>query len=836
MLFNENTKPSRLLGTVEPPLLQREPPHSKTQQSGYDENRLNLRSPPRKSVDVFEDTSKRPNMHKKSKSSVSLKSLMGNDKAKTPRSKSISRDEPIDLGKQKPSTGLSALLSPRKPSKPSKIEVNLCKKDKENQTPPSTAAMPPPPIWAQFATQDVHNNSKSVKVPLNDRVVAENELLNHDHKAHSSSRPYGFQTSYQQEIAQKETSKPRPKSEAIVPSHSIASIAETFSAFRKHRARDTSQLLASEKTQITSKRTPQYEADSPIKTHQPSKDTAIIQGKEIGQMPGSDAIPRGRGTNVKAAVAALNSSTPQPPSNADKGKYAHALDTKAIEKEFENLLNLRDKMRLLNANIKADFIKKDKTTSGSVSSTGSSASARSESTVCSRPATAQRSLTDKQPYSADIKTAGNPENPESPKKSRPRSRTFTFSKGDSSTKKPRSDRSKSRGRSKSRERKSEEVSRSHTIEFASKSSIFSRPSKPILPEEFVSYLRKTTKPEAVETEKVHKLRQLLRNETVGWVDDFIEKGGIVELIGLLNRILEVEWREEHEDTLLHETLLCIKGLSTTSRALEYLSEIESALFPTLISMLFDEERKGPSEYTTRNIVISLLFTYLSNSTPSECSTRARTLLSYLRDPAKPENSRPPGFITSIYHPRPYRMWCKEMVNVTKEVFWVFIHNVNVIPYPTDTNDTESYRATHFPRERPPIPAAPYIGGVEWDATNYLTTHLDLLNGLLASLPRREERNNLRLELRDSGFEKCMGVSLRTCKEKWYSYVHAALSTWVGAAMADGWLVKEVREGPTRDDVVRQSPKKGKNEAPPRLEMPRLDLGVEEGKLDGGEWL
>ncbi|KAI4160466.1 MAG: hypothetical protein LQ342_005699 [Letrouitia transgressa] len=381
------------------------------------------------------------------------------------------------------------------------------------------------------------------------------------------------------------------------------------------------------------------------------------------------------------------------------------------------------------------------------------------------------------------------------------------------------------------------MSRSHTPEAASKSTLFSRLStKPILPDEFVSYLRNTTKPEAVDTEKVHKLRQLLRNETVGWVDDFIEKGGIVELIGLLNRILEVEWREEHEDTLLHETLLCIKGLSTTSRALKYLSEIESTLFPTLISMIFDEERKGPSEYTTRNIVISLLFTHLSNSMSSECSTRARTLLSYLRDPSKPENSRPPGFIASIYHPRPYRVWCKEMVNVTKEVFWIFIHNVNVIPCPTNTDDTESYRASHFPRERPPIPAAPYIGGVEWDATNYLTTHLDLLNGLLASLPGREERNNLRLELRDSGFEKCMGVSLRTCKEKWYGYVHAALGTWVGAAIADGWPVKEVREGPMREAVGRQSPKKGRNEAPPRLEMPRLDLGVGGGKLDDNEWL
>ncbi|KAI4160465.1 MAG: hypothetical protein LQ342_005698 [Letrouitia transgressa] len=338
MPFKENTKPSRLLGTVEPPILQRDPPHSKPKQIGYDENHPNRRSSPRKSVDIFDDTSKRPGMHKKSKSSVSLKSLIGNDKAKTPRSKSISRDEYMDSRKSKPSIGLSALLSPRKSSKPSKIEVNLYKKDKENQTPPSTAAMPPPPIWAQFATQDIHNNSKPVKIPLNDRVVADTELLNHDHKTRSSSRPYGFQASHQQETAQKEKCKPRPKSDLIAPSHSMTSIAETLSALRKHQARDTSQLLFSENTQMASQRTPRQKAGSPIKAHQPSEDSTMIQCKEICQIPDSDAILGGRGTNVKATVAVLNSSVPLPPNNADKGGYVPALDAKAIEKEFENLL------------------------------------------------------------------------------------------------------------------------------------------------------------------------------------------------------------------------------------------------------------------------------------------------------------------------------------------------------------------------------------------------------------------------------------------------------------------------------------------------------------------
>ena len=258
-------------------------------------------------------------------------------------------------------------------------------------------------------------------------------------------------------------------------------------------------------------------------------------------------------------------------------------------------------------------------------------------------------------------------------------------------------------------------------------------------------------------------------------------------------------------------------------------------------MLFDKEKKGPSEFSTRSIIISLLFTYLSASTPADLTTRAHVLLSYLRDPSKPEEAQPPGFITSIYHPRPYRIWCNEMVSVTKEVFWIFLHHTNIVPFPDDHEPAKSYRGRNFPGERPPIPAAPYIGGVEWDATNYIATHLDILNGIIASLPSREERNSLRQEFKDSGFEKCMGSSLRTCKEKFYGFVHAGLTTWIGAAREDGWDVKFVREGPNRDTVARTpSPKKGKVEAPPRLDMPKLDLGggVGGGKasVDDGDWL
>lgn len=146
----------------------------------------------------------------------------------------------------------------------------------------------------------------------------------------------------------------------------------------------------------------------------------------------------------------------------------------------------------------------------------------------------------------------------------------------------------------------------------------------------------------------------------------------------------------------------------------------------------------------------------------------------------------------------------------------------------------TYTQRHFPGARPPVPAAPYIGGVEWDAATYITAHLDLLNGLIASLPSASARNALRDELRASGFERTMGLTLRTCKEKFYSGVHDGLRSWVAAATEDGWSTRFVREGPTDEEkeVILTSPKKipgKKAEKAPKLEeirveaLPKLEL-------------
>lgn len=191
-------------------------------------------------------------------------------------------------------------------------------------------------------------------------------------------------------------------------------------------------------------------------------------------------------------------------------------------------------MRSLDNNIKADFIKKDKFSSGSASSTDCLL------VQCSRPSAGKRSQTD----DATTHVSGESVDTESPKKPRPRSRTFTFSKnGQSPSKKQKSERPASHQRTKSGGLTPSVSSTSLASDGATQGSrFFSKASVPAVPEDYIKYLKDVQSPDLVEVGKIHKLRQLLRNETVGWIDTFIMQGGMTELVELLYRIIKREWR------------------------------------------------------------------------------------------------------------------------------------------------------------------------------------------------------------------------------------------------------------------------------------------------------
>lgn len=499
--------------------------------------------------------------------------------------------------------------------------------------------------------------------------------------------------------------------------------------------------------------------------------------------------------------------------------YEFTLDPNDIDKHLEAMLdrrnipeNQRYKMRNLADTIKMEFIRQDWAESRGINLT--------------RPGS----------HSSNASMNGS-----QGQDRRSRGRSFTLSRNSGKKSESRSPTKKPRGEStigrhfRSRSTDSLASDRPSSAGSNSGSGIFSKMKLQQGPGDYVSYLRKIQKPELVEVGKLHKLRLLLRNETVAWTEEFIRQGGMQEIVGLLHRIMEVEWREEHEDALLHENLLCLKALCTTALALQYLHSIQATLFPALLHMLFDPEKKGPSEFTTRNIITSVLFTYIQSASPQDRHIRAKTVLGHLRDPEPKEEDRPLGFVLEMRRERPYRIWCKEATNVTKEVFWIFLHHLNIVHLPRDKEindhrgpsgmDSMTYMRTHFPQERPPVPAAPYVGGVEWDATNYLVSHLDLLNAILACTPTAEERNTLRGLLRVSGWERCMGASLRLCKEKFYPGIHDGLRTWVAAAAEDGWDVRDVRYGPP---VEPRSPKKNKakkdDQPAPKIEMPNLNFG------------
>ncbi|KAG5991081.1 hypothetical protein E4U54_003966 [Claviceps lovelessii] len=564
----------------------------------------------------------------------------------------------------------------------------------------------------------------------------------------------------------------------------------------------------------------------------------------------------------KSTVSTVSSPTKQPTNETADLQ----IDASNIDQQLEALLdrrnipeNQRYKMRNLNDTIKLEFIRQDYAEMQAAKADRSGAAFGTDSSL----------------HSNERGTSSRADSPmvedEPPKRSRGRSFTFSRSKKDSSSPTKKSKESKGDAtlarhcRSRSTESIVFESRPSSSGQSGGTGGFLSKIKAQQGPSDYVAYLRKVQQPELIEVGKLHKLRLLLRNETVAWIEDFIQQGGMHEIVALLNRIMEIEWREEHEDSLLHENLLCLKGLTTTAKAMEYLHSVQADLFPKLLHLLFDPEKKGPSEFTTRNIVPSVLLTYIESAAPVDRMIRAKNVLGHLRDKPGKDEERPLPFVLEMRQERPYRVWCKEVVSVTKEVFWIFLHNLNVVALPGDKSaqpgclndqpDQESRRSLHdadgpfgymlrnFPQERPPVPAAPYVGGVEWDATNYLASHLDLMNAIIACVPTSGERNKLRAEFRMSGWERCLGGSLRICKEKFYGSVHVALRTWVAAAVEDGWDVRDVRFGPAPEARSPPKSRSGAGQKPkqvepaPKLDMPKLDFALDQqplGVQDG--WL
>lgn len=219
------------------------------------------------------------------------------------------------------------------------------------------------------------------------------------------------------------------------------------------------------------------------------------------------------------------SPTPEPTPNEPH------FDPKDVDKHLEAMLdrrnipeNQRYKMRNLNSTIKMEFIRQDW--------------AENEGKALVRKPTNDSDDSGVGINKGSVRDAND--------KKTSRGRTFTFSRnswkiGTSPSKGKKKDAPiRGHNRNKSTESVANERPSSSAGNYSSSGIIAKVTGQQ--PSDFVNYLRKVQKPENVEVGKLHKLRLLLRNERVAWTEDFIKQGGMKEIVGLLQRIMEVEWR------------------------------------------------------------------------------------------------------------------------------------------------------------------------------------------------------------------------------------------------------------------------------------------------------
>lgn len=438
------------------------------------------RPPPRKSRDE-----RRPDPEPESRSdSPTKKSLfLSMNKSREPSPTKSSK-------KAKSGTGLTGLLSRPKTVK------NLHKlvtdgdeirsgKDKENRTPvepPHSATLP---VYAQFANNESMNSLPPPSPTRSTRESSERRSM-----AKERSRPFMYATRSQQDI---------------------------------------------KKSSIKS--------DSPNGTKSDS-----FKGKSIrerGKIFGTFAsFGHGRSKS--------ETSTPRAGSPSAAGPV---LDLKDINKQLEALLdrrnipeNQRYKMRNLSDTIKMEFIRQD----------WAEMRAAKLERKQNRPRTSLSSSVNGA-AAASTSTSAVVSDAEEEKPKRTRGRSFTFSrakkekeqeKGRSVSKNRSSSKKSSKGestlgrhfRNKSADSVASDNRPTSSANSSASSGLLSKIKLQQGPADYVAYLRKVRKPQQVEVGKLHKLRLLLRNETVAWIEDFIQQGGMKEIVGLLSRIMEVEWR------------------------------------------------------------------------------------------------------------------------------------------------------------------------------------------------------------------------------------------------------------------------------------------------------
>lgn len=296
-------------------------------------NRNTKITSPKKSIDVRKETESVSGEHQIVTRSVSFKSSADVEDRK-PLKKEHLKEEENKMKKSKSSTSISAILSRPRSSKAVKAEDTHRQKDKENQTPPSSADMGPPPIWAQFASHGFEEPAYTTKIPLNDQFAVEEEVALYTPRDYSPSKQRNFPDYQQPTLSSRVGSKPRPKSDSMTPCPTPASFAEVVSGLQKS-GRNKSKVDISNGQQQTRQVIDASRLDQNNSVEiQPRAENRKVSNDSAGSglpMPKS-------GSRVMAAVAAFNGKAKELPKDPPKETENVQLDPKAIEKAFESLL------------------------------------------------------------------------------------------------------------------------------------------------------------------------------------------------------------------------------------------------------------------------------------------------------------------------------------------------------------------------------------------------------------------------------------------------------------------------------------------------------------------
>lgn len=231
---------------------------------------------------------------------------------------------------------------------------------------------------------------------------------------------------------------------------------------------------------------------------------------------------------------------------------------------------MRDRMRNLDIRVKQEFIRKEAQIEKSAEKSGTSFSATS--IFGKRPQTSYNAKSEARPKSKE----GDEGPPGSPaKKTRPRSRTFVGTTKEkefaSAPTAPSSPKKKNFEMAppaeKSLRAKGVIFPPASTAAIANNGPLSPVMAATLIPEEWVCWLEVAGVPKNmgnkmfaeeidgkgptgsgesgmkdVEISALHKLRLVLRNERMKWVEKFVESGGMQAVWGVVERVLGVEWR------------------------------------------------------------------------------------------------------------------------------------------------------------------------------------------------------------------------------------------------------------------------------------------------------